>query len=167
MKNKIKLTEAKLNRVIKSALAKVLNEGYGYQKGYLPNIDETEWRLLADKYKKYAQEIDMFIKEFDTFFSTLQQAIQKLGLVLVNEDYDNGNESEGKPYLKIVYCFTDGTDTTNIYDNAEMFDRFSDKLEPLCSELEYAINPDNYEAMSVKVDYGDSVTVTVEFGLWD
>ena len=78
-KKNIKLTESKLHRLIAESLSKVLNEGYGYNQVNLPSIDSSEWSVVADRYRKYAQEIDLFIKEFEVFFSILQQATQKYG----------------------------------------------------------------------------------------
>lgn len=166
-KKNIKLTESKLHRLIAESLSKVLNEGYGYNQVNLPSIDVTEWSMVADRYKQYAQEIDLFIKEFETFFSVLQQATQKLGLVLVNADDDGMDEDNPVRGQKIQYCFTDGTDYRSLYNNEEAYDRFCQKMEELGSELEYEINPTHYQAMQVKVTYDEEITVEVEFGLWD
>ena len=165
-KKSIKLTESKLHRLIEESLSKVLCEGYGYKQGTLPNIDATEWSIVADRYKQYAQEIDLFIKEFETFFSVLQKATQKLGLVLVDADNDGMDEDNPVQGQKIQYCFTDGTDYRILYNNEEAYDRFCQKMEELGSELEYEINPTHYQAMQVKVSYDEEITVDVDFGLW-
>lgn len=166
-KKNIKLTESKLHRLIAESLSKVLNEGYGYNQVNLPSIDSSEWSLVADRYRKYAQEIDLFIKEFEVFFSILQQATQKLGLILVNEDNDGMDEDDPKPYQRIQYCFTDGTDPRSLYNDDNAYEQFCQKMEQLGSELEDEINPMHYQAMQVKVKYDEEITVEVEFGLWD
>lgn len=159
----IKLTESKINKLISETITKILTENYASEQ----DVDTTELGIIADRYKKYAQEIELFIKEFETFFSVLQQTAQKLGLVLIDKESDGMSDDDSKPYQKIVYTFTDGTKPNSLYGNDEAYEKLCYKMEQLGSELEDEINPRNYQSMQVKVNYGDDVTVDVEFRLWD
>ena len=159
----IKLTESKINKLISETITKILTENYASER----DVDTTELGIIADRYKKYAQEIELFIKEFETFLSFLQQTAQKLGLVLIDKESDGMSDDDSKPYQKIVYTFTDGTQPNSLYGNDEAYEKLCYKMEQLGSELEDEINPRNYRSMQVKVNYGDDVTVDVEFRLWD
>lgn len=166
-KKSIKLTESKLHKLIAESLSKVLKEDYGANQGNLPNINSSDWRIVADRYRKYAQEIDMFLQEFEVFFSILQKTTQKLGLVLVDMDNDGMDEDNPIQGQKIQYRFTDGTDYMNLYDNEEDYNRFYAKMEQLSSELEDEINPMHYRSMQVNIRCDEEIVVDVDFSLWD
>jgi hypothetical protein len=150
--------------IIRESQKKYLMESNGMN---IDEVDISSFMAVANRYESYASQIKQFIEEYKTFYKVLISTVNKLGLVCINQENDDGffeNPNEGVVYK---YIFTDGQDPRELYDNDAAYEAHMRKMEELGSNLEVEINPRAFHFCQVRVNYNEEITVTLSFGLYE
>ena len=163
----VRLTEESLNKIFGASVGKVLSEASALDSANVGEVT-SDISMVAERFDRYAQEIRLFIEEYNTFFNVLSQCVQNYGLNVSDiennlEDFcDNPNEG-----LSFKYVLGLGIDPTTLYGDDASYEEYTNKIAELGEMLEDAINPRNYKACSVSVNYDEEIEVICEFNVWE
>jgi hypothetical protein len=162
-KKTIRINESALNKIIRSSFNNMITEGSEAE-----GINVSDISLIAERFERFAQEIKMFIEDYNSFHTVLSQTVQRLDLSL--RDYeDNFDEFDENPNrgLYIRFVFNLGIDPSGLYNDEVKYDEYCEKVAQMGEELEDEINPSRYKACRVNVNYDEEIEVECEFGLWE
>ena len=163
----MELTEKELKKIIKESLHNIISEVYGKTTTLeLPN----DFSIAANKLKEYSWQMEGFIKEFPMFIQKMRSIARQFGLKLKTvstEDYCDLGMLLGGHDVEFEYEYViSGVDVMNLSD--EEYDTIQYKVNEVCSEFEFKLNPRNFKFGQVTITEEEiGVTIRYSFGFWN